>query len=209
MRMKYFRGIGLWNFVIWISQGYRLFYYLSYESVSSVYLRGAWKLFGISHSTWSNPQLELTQYVWTGTWWNNPKKISHSKFYEKMAKSFACLIYTEPFLNKFSSFKSIWWALQQLHDLDILCFINFKSISFCSNSDKQEGTGVNLQVSKPILKKGLESKDQNFMQNSLFRWQHFKRAKSWVGVGGLSSTGPSNTSWVEYNYNFVARWATN
>lgn len=28
---------------------------------------------------------------------NNPKKISHSKFYGKMAKSFACLIYTEPF----------------------------------------------------------------------------------------------------------------
>lgn len=124
-----------------------------------------------------------------------------------MAKSFACLIYTEPFFNKFGSFKSIWSALQQLHDLDILCFIDFKAISFCSNWDKQ--TGMNKRelgsISK-YLKKALESKDQNFMQNSLFRWQHFKRAKA--GGGGLSSMGPSNTSWVEYNHNLAATWAT-
>jgi len=35
---------------------------------------------------------------------NNPKKISHSKFYEKMAKSFVCLIYTEPFFSEIQQF---------------------------------------------------------------------------------------------------------
>lgn len=64
-----------------------------------------------------------------------------------------------------------------------------------------QGTGLNLQIPKLILIKDLESKSQNFMQNSLFRQQHFcKRGKSWVG--------PFNTSCAGCTYNLAARQHT-